>query len=207
MTIQRSRFFLAFALHEGNQKQTNKPGVLMKTSGFLLTFVVGALIGAGVHWYMTQPSHEVVANARENVRQSTTTVGENVREGAAKVGDKLKDTFDSEKIKDELARTGKVVREKAHQAGEAIADATANARTTAAIKTKLVADTGLAAFKIDVDTSDGVVTLSGSVSSPEDIAKAMKIAMEQNGVHQVVSTLTIKPPEVKPAEVTPPEAK
>jgi hyperosmotically inducible protein len=71
--------------------------------------------------------------------------------------------------------------------------AAANARITAAIKTKLVADSGLAAFKIDVDTTDGVVTLSGTVTSPEDIARAMKLAMEVEGVHRVVSTLLVKP--------------
>ena len=42
----------------------------------------------------------------------------------------------SEDIKDELARTGQVVRRKAREAGQAIADATADARTTAAIKSK-----------------------------------------------------------------------
>ena len=47
-----------------------------------------------------------------------------------------------------------------------------------AVRTKLVADTGLSAFSINVDTSDGVVTLSGTVSSHEEIAKAMKLAME-----------------------------
>src|SRR4029077_8547180 len=102
------------------------------------------------------------------------------------------DTFDSGKIKDELSRTGKVIREKTRQAGDAIADATANARITAAIKTKLVADSGLSAFKIDVDTTDGVVTLSGTVSSYEEIAKAINLALETDGVHKVVSTLQVK---------------
>jgi osmotically-inducible protein OsmY len=136
---------------------------------------------------MNQPratrTDDIAINARESVRDS-----------ANKVGDTLKETFDSEKMKDELARTGQVVREKTRKAGHAIADATENTRITAAIKSKLVADSGLSAFKIDVDTTDGNVTLSGSVSSPDDIARAMKIALEQDGVHRVVSTLLVKPP-------------
>jgi osmotically-inducible protein OsmY len=156
----------------------------MRTLGILLTFVIGVVVGVVADRYMNQPrSNEMAVSARESVRDS-----------ANKVGDSLKETFDGDKIKDELARTGQVVREKTQKAGHAIADATLNARTTAAIKSKLVADEGLAAFKIDVDSNDGVVTLSGSVSSPDDIARAMKIALEQDGVNRVVSTLVVKPP-------------
>src|SRR6185503_4376943 len=115
---------------------------------------------------------------------------ESVREPAHDAEPVVK--VNTEKIKEELARTGQVIREKARKAGDTIADATANARTTGAIKTKLVGDTGLSAFKIDVDTSDGVVTLSGTVSSPEEIASAMQLAMEAEGVHRVVSTLQVK---------------
>jgi len=159
----------------------------MRTFGILLTFVIGVVVGVVADRYMNEPrsarSNDITVNAREGVRDS-----------ANKVGDTLKETFDSEKIKDELARTGQVVREKTQKAGHAIADATANARTTAAIKSKLIADSGLSAFKIDVDTTDGIVTLAGSVSSPDDIARAMKIALEQEGVNRVVSTLQVKPP-------------
>ena len=57
---------------------------------------------------------------------------------------------------------------------------------------ELVGDSGLSAFKIDVDTSDGVVTLSGTVSSYAEIEKAMNFAWETDGVHKVVSTLQVK---------------
>jgi hyperosmotically inducible protein len=161
----------------------------MKAGSVFLVFVTGAVLGTGGHWYLTQPrSQDLTAQAKESVRESAATV----REKAANVGESLKQTFDPESIKEELSRTGRVIREKAGKAGDYLADATANARTTGAIKTKLVADTGLAAFKINVDTSDGVVTLSGTVSSPEDIAKAMKLAMETDGVYRVVSTLQVK---------------
>lgn len=154
----------------------------MRTGNVLLVFVTGVLIGAGGHWYLTQPrTQELTAETKENVRAR-----------AANVGESFKQTFDAENIKEELARTGKVVREKAGKAGDYIVDATANARTTAAIKTKLVADTGLAALKISVDTTDGVVTLSGTVSSHEEIAQAMKLALETDGVDRVISTLQVK---------------
>ena len=149
---------------------------------YVLTFIIGLLVGIGTHWYLTQPKGQATAaNARESVSET-----------AREVGQTVKDKFDSEKIKDELSRTGKVIREKTRKAGDAIADATANARITAAIKAKLVGDSGLSAFKIDVDTTDGVVTLSGTVSSYGEIEKAMNFAWDTDGVHKVVSTLQVK---------------
>ena len=160
----------------------------MRTGNVFLVFVTGVILGAGGHWYLTQPrSQELTAKARENVRESAASV----RESAANLGESFKQTFDPESIKEELARTGRVIREKTGKAADYVADATANARTTGAIKTKLVADTGLSAFNINVDTSDGVVTLSGTVSSYEEIAKAMKLAMESDGVHKVISILQV----------------
>ena len=106
-----------------------------------------------------------------------------------KVGDL---SWRSEDIKEELARTGKVVRKKAQEVGAKVADATANARTTAAIKTKLALDPDLSALTISVSTTDGVVTLSGTVSDFEHIGKAMRLAMETEGVREVMSTLQVK---------------
>lgn len=147
-----------------------------------LSFVIGVLVGVAGHWYFTQPrSKDTLIDASEKVR-----------EGATDVGRSLKETFTADNVKDELARTGKVIREKTRKAGDAIADATANASITTAIKAKLLQDAGLSAFKIDVDTTDGVVTLSGTVSSYEEIAKAMTLAWETDGVHKVISTLQIK---------------
>ncbi len=148
-----------------------------------VSFLIGVLVGIAGHWYFTQPRGQAnVAVAEERVRQ-----------GASHIGQSLSETFSADNIKDELARTGKVIREKSKKAGAAIADATANARITTAIKTKLLQDAGLAAFKIDVDTTDGVVTLSGTVTTHEEIARAMNIAWDTDGVEKVVSTLQVKP--------------
>jgi osmotically-inducible protein OsmY len=95
-------------------------------------------------------------------------------------------------ITNELAGTGQVIREKARAAGHAIADATVDPRTTAAIKGKLMADSGLSSLNISVNTTGGVVTLSGTVSSAEQVSKAMQIAMDSEGVSKVISTLQVK---------------
>ena len=64
-----------------------------------------------------------------------------------------------EDIKEDLARGGQIVRRKAREAGQAIADATADARITTAIKGKLLANRDLSALSISVNTTGGVVTL------------------------------------------------
>src|SRR6185369_16159151 len=96
-------------------------------------------------------------------------------------------------VKDELARGGQVVRRKAQEAGQAIADATADARITASIKGKLVTNRDLSALSISVNTTAGIVTLSGTVPSADAISKAMLLAMETDGVKEVISTLQVKP--------------
>lgn len=145
-------------------------------------FLLGLVIGFAGHWYISQPS------PADRVVHRDGETGESPADQRSS-SDEI---FDDEKIKDELARTGRVIREKAKDAGDAIADATANTRVTAAIKSKLVKDTGLSAFKIDVDTTDGVVTLSGNVSSHQEIDKAMDLALETEGVRKVISTLQVK---------------
>jgi hypothetical protein len=151
----------------------------MKT---FLSFLAGVLVGVAGHWFFTQPPSKRTLNEAEN----------GFRDGVSKVERSVKDTFNTDMIKEDMARAGKVIREKARKAGDAIADATANARITATIKSKLLQDSGLAALKIDVDTSDGVVTLSGTVSTHEEIARAMTLAWETDGVTKVISTLQVK---------------
>lgn len=150
----------------------------------LISFLVGVIVGAAAHMYFSQSRGS----------SSLAEAGENAKNQAVELGRDIKEKLNSPQIKEELEKTGKVIREKARQAGAAIADATANGRISAAVKAKLVQDAGLAGLKIDVDTTDGVVTLSGTVGSHEAIERAMELALETDGVHKVVSTLQVKNP-------------
>jgi len=154
----------------------------------ILALFLGLVIGAAVVWFYTVNRNEPrFRSAQEKVE----TTAKNARDT---VQDELKVLhLRSDDIKDDLARTGKVVRRSAREAGQAIADATADARITAAIKGKLVASKDLSALNISVNTTAGVVTLSGTASSPENISKAMLLAMDTDGVHEVISTLQVKP--------------
>lgn len=62
---------------------------------------------------------------------------------------------------------------------------------TAAIKTKLLADTSVSGLKIDVDTNAGVVTLTGRVNSAAEKETALRIARDTDGVRSVTDMLTV----------------
>ena len=152
---------------------------------YLLILFIGAAIGIGAYVYFKEPAN----------RPHLSRAGDKISEGADAVKEKLNDkvgALDIDRIKDELARTGTVIRKKAQQAGTAISDATADPRITTEIKGKLALESDLSSLKISVNTTGGVVTLSGSVSSHEAIQKAMNLALAVDGVTQVVSTLQVK---------------
>ena len=154
----------------------------MKT---LLVLILGAAIGIGAYIFFNQSRHPKWQNASDKISESANSVKEKWNETVGEL--------DTNKIKDELAHTGKVIRSKAKQAGNAISDAATDARITTEIKGKLAVESDLSSLKISVNTTDGVVTLAGTVSSPEAIQKAMNLALAVDGVTQVISTLQIKP--------------
>ena len=73
--------------------------------------------------------------------------------------------------------------------GETIDDATITTR----VKTALLNDPDVAGTRIDVDTTTGVVTLSGIVKSQAEADKAVAVARKIGGVKDVKSTLQVKP--------------
>ena len=73
--------------------------------------------------------------------------------------------------------------------GETIDDATITTR----VKTALLNDPDVGGLRIDVDTTVGVVTLSGVVKSKAEEAKAIALARKISGVKDVKSTLQVNP--------------
>ena len=64
-------------------------------------------------------------------------------------------------------------------------------KITAAVKAKLVADRPANLTRVDVDTTNGVVYLKGSVDSPEDRMRAEQLTREARGVTGVVNQLQV----------------
>lgn len=152
--------------------------------GFLLGLLAG---GAAVWIYLHgQPSTAGLDETRDRIVSGATDAGHSARSRLDELG------LTPDKIKSELAQTGRVIRKKSEALGQSIANATADARITADIKAKLVADPDLSALSISVNTTGGTVTLSGTTSSVANISKAMLLAYETDGVTQVISTLSVK---------------
>jgi osmotically-inducible protein OsmY len=143
-------------------------------------------VGAGGYWWLHHSDrHAGLQKARDDLA----TTADRLKSAAQDALSHLS----VEEIKQELERGGKVVRTRAREAGETLSDVAQDARVTAEIKARLIAESKLAALRISVDTTDGVVTLAGAVDSEESIAHAMRIALEAKGVRQVISTLQVKP--------------
>lgn len=84
------------------------------------------------------------------------------------------------------------VKDAAKDAGNAVASAADSASITASVNAGLIKDTELSAIKIDVDTKDGVVTLTGEAPSQAAKDRAGDIAKAVQGVSSVNNNLTVK---------------
>ncbi len=153
-----------------------------------LALILGIIIGAAALWYYS------TSQGKSQVKATTDQMQSAAKSASDALQQKLHSlNLGTNDIREELARTGRIVRQKASQAGKAISDATADTRITAAIKARLLANRALSGLSISVNTTDGVVTLSGSVPAAEDIGKAMVVALDTDGVKQVISTIQVRP--------------
>jgi osmotically-inducible protein OsmY len=162
----------------------------------LLIFLLGAVIGAFAYSvYTTRDAKSLprveTTSPTPNTGTDHPTLGEHPSDTATDLKDRLAAKakewhLTPEEIQRELQQSGKVAREKASVAGDKVADA----RIITVIKGKYVLDRDLSAMDIDVDCTDGKVTLTGSVASVDLISKALVLAMDTTGVVSVTSNLT-----------------
>jgi hyperosmotically inducible protein len=102
---------------------------------------------------------------------------------------KTEDTAHDAKVKSEDAAHDAKVKS-AHAAdktGEVIADSA----ITTDVKTKFLAEPGVSGLDIHVDTTNGVVTLSGNVKSRAEADKAISVARGSKGVKSVVNHMKV----------------
>ena len=92
----------------------------------------------------------------------------------------------------DVKELGIVVRKKGDNIIENTRSAAGDAAITARIKAQLARDKDLSALDINVSTLDRKVTLSGKADSPQDVARAVDIALNTEGVKEVVSAIAIK---------------
>jgi osmotically-inducible protein OsmY len=155
---------------------------------FLLFVIVIALV-----WVFRAPILDrlgLVAGTSARRTGSDTRGASGTGERTAR-GDLSDLDFSVESIAQELRATGRVVRRKVAEAGRRLEESTRDARTTATLKARFALDPELKAREIEIGTTDGRVTLNGVVGSHEEVARAIRMAVEEDDVLEVTSTLQV----------------
>lgn len=165
---------------------------------FFNGLVLGLILGAGLGWWAHQRWKQTAVTKSDRFRAEAARAMDAAGEAIYRAGEALRAKAEAlnlrpEQIKEELARTGRIVRRQARELTDQVADATVDAATTAAIKSKLAADPELSALSIGVSTSAGRVTLEGKVANESQIAKAVTLALGTERVVDVTAKLQVKP--------------
>src|SRR3972149_1268254 len=88
--------------------------------------------------------------------------------------------------------TGVAVGQGAKEGAQQVGQAATDASITAAIKMKMADDPMVSASEINVDTSEGAVTLNGTVQNSAEEGKAVDLAKSVDGVKSVKSNLVVR---------------
>jgi osmotically-inducible protein OsmY len=89
---------------------------------------------------------------------------------------------------EQLAKKSDELAQKAERAGQKVSDAT----ITTAVKADIAKDPDLSALRVNVDTTDGKVSLTGTAPSETARQRARTIAMNEKGVTAVDNQLTVQ---------------
>jgi hyperosmotically inducible periplasmic protein len=93
---------------------------------------------------------------------------------------------------DRARETGAAIGEKVATGANQAERALESGAVTAKIKSKMALDDTVKALDIDVDTANGVVTLTGTVHSQAERTRAVQLARETAGVSSVNDRLTVR---------------
>jgi osmotically-inducible protein OsmY len=161
----------------------------------LIFLLLGGILGAvALNLYNQRENQEntTASQAAEKSSPDNPSLADKARDTAGAVKDDINEKLTEwhltpDDIKDDLAKTGQIVRTKAQAVGGKITDA----RIVTVIKAKYVMDHDLSAIDISVDSQDGQVALGGTVASPELIGKAVVLALDTDGVSGVTSKISV----------------
>ena len=128
-----------------------------------LTVSPGATPTTGIDDPLQQKAREKTADARDAAKDAAAKADEKTDAAQRKIGDAAE-------------RTGEVL---------------TDAAITTAVKSKFLADTSVSGLKIDVDTTNGVVTLRGTVPNAVEKARALELARDTRGVKSVKDQLKV----------------
>jgi osmotically-inducible protein OsmY len=148
---------------------------IMKRTSTLIGLCAAALL-AGCDRAQEDRAADAASQAVRQTNQALNKAGDVARESAQEAG--------------QVARkAGEVAKDGAKEAGRLLSDGT----LTAKVKTALLADETVPGSRIDVDSSAGVVTLSGQLATQAQIDRAVAIARGIEGVERVENRLSAQP--------------
>ena len=138
-------------------------------------------------------SKEKVGEAAEKTGEAIGTAAKATGKAVGTAAHKTADAVGegAEKTKDAATTAGQKTKEKTSGTAGNTSEVVTDAAITTAVKTKLLGDGKTPGLKIDVDTDDGVVTLTGDVATAESRAEALRLARTTKGVKRVVDKLTV----------------
>ena len=139
-----------------------------------------------VNKLIVDPSYDKSDKAKAEIKDEAKDAKDATKGTTGKAVDATKKAAD--KTEDAVQKAG----EKTKDAAVKTKDVTADASITAAVKTKLLGDTKVGGLKIDVDTKDNVVTLTGTVKSAAERDEAIRLAKNTTGVKSVVNKLIVQ---------------
>lgn len=113
------------------------------------------------------------------------------------VGQKLDSTIDkidqkTEQAKAEIKSEAAAARESTSQTVDAAGAKLKDATISTSVKAELVKDSSLSALQIDVDTTNGIVSLHGTAPSSVARERATELAKKVDGVFSVDNQLQVK---------------
>jgi hyperosmotically inducible periplasmic protein len=139
---------------------------------------------------VVDPTYKGVTDKDNKAKGTAGRAAENTKAEAKETKAEVKK--DTKEAAGKAKESSKDAAQKTKDAGIKAKDATADASITSAVKSKLLADTKVGGLKIDVDTKDNVVTLTGTVNSAAEKAEAIRLAKSTTGVKSVVDKLVVK---------------
>jgi len=163
---------------------------------FFNGLVIGILFGVVGFWFV-QIKVRQHPDAKQRFQNSVVLMHKSASETAGYFSDGFAAKLEAldllpRQIKEEMTHGDIIVRRKAHDTGEKAANTATDAHAATAIRENYAMDPNLSRWQIAVSCSKGHVAISGMVSTPDDIGRAIALALETDGVRDVTSTLQVK---------------
>lgn len=141
---------------------------------------------AATHESATARTEQVAGDSRDQTREAARVAREETREAARETREEAREaTASADAAMDRAARDTRAM-------GAAAANKVDDASITAKVNAALAGDKELSALRVDVDTRDGVVTLSGPAPTASAKERAAELALKVKGVQSVNNQLTIR---------------